>query len=187
MLNPGGAVATDGSMHLFPRYVDDQNLSRIGHVRVLTMNDAPYAVERCGIALEPSGKDEAGGCEDARVTYVPLLKRYVMTYVAVGACGPRIGLAVSDDLYRWDRLGIVRYAVEGNELDLNICSAKDAAFFSQVVFDSEGAPSFGIMHRPTVGLALPEQIWLSYVPVEAVLDDLKQSDKHEAASGDVCA
>jgi predicted GH43/DUF377 family glycosyl hydrolase len=42
-----------------------------------------------------------GRREDPRVTYVEPLQHYVMTYTAFSAAGPRIALAISDDLRHW--------------------------------------------------------------------------------------
>jgi beta-1,2-mannobiose phosphorylase / 1,2-beta-oligomannan phosphorylase len=47
-----------------------------------------------------------GGCEDPRITFVEPLHCYVMTYTALSAKGPRIALAVSEDLFHWRRLGL---------------------------------------------------------------------------------
>ena len=62
--------------------------TRIGHARVCFNGETPAAVERLGVALEPHESYEANsggrGVEDPRVVYVPLLKRYVMTYTAFG-------------------------------------------------------------------------------------------------------
>jgi hypothetical protein len=64
----------------------------------------PTGVERLGIALEPEAEyelrpDGSGGCEDPRITFVERLQRYVMTYTAHSPIGPRIALAVSEDLF----------------------------------------------------------------------------------------
>src|ERR1700689_4763955 len=110
VLNPAAARGPDGHLYLFPRLVARGNYSRIGIVRV-TFDDAgdPCAVERLGIALEPEADYElrpgGGGCEDPRITFVEALQRYVMTYAALSSIGPRIALAVSDDLLHWKRLG----------------------------------------------------------------------------------
>jgi predicted GH43/DUF377 family glycosyl hydrolase len=74
--------------------------------------------------------------------------------------------------------------------DLNACGNKDAAFFPEVVADAQGVPSFAILHRPTTRLHFrrhhdgmkivqppsgdetQENIWISYVPVKAVLADI---------------
>jgi predicted GH43/DUF377 family glycosyl hydrolase len=172
VLNPAGARAPDGSLHLFPRYVDHDNLSRIGHARVHAVNDIPHHVERIGTALDPEGPHEAGGCQDARVTFVPLLERYVMTYTAVGADGPHVAVAISDDLGSWQRLGPVRYEIDATGIDLNACMNKDAALFSDVIFDPQGVPSFGMLHRPTTRFSARGHIWLSYVSVADVLEDV---------------
>lgn len=175
VLNPGGVRGPDGSMHLFPRFVDSDNRSRIGHARVHDVNGIPERIQRLGIALEPVGPDEASGCEDARVTYVPLLKRYIMTYTAVGASGPRVAIAVSHDLRAWTRFGPVSYDDDA-EFDFNRCGNKDAALFRDVIFDPEGVPSFGLLHRPTIRdtHGYSEHVWLSYISVEAVLENFAQ-------------
>ena len=90
------------------------NYSRIGIARV-RFNEAgdPVGVERLGIALEPTTEYElrpdGGGCEDPRITFIEPLQRYVMTYTAFSPRGPRIALAVSDDLFHWDRLGLATF------------------------------------------------------------------------------
>jgi len=65
----------------------------------------PINVERMGIALEPEADYElsssGGGCEDpASLTLCPL-RHYVMTYTALSHRGPRIAIAISDDLFHW--------------------------------------------------------------------------------------
>ena len=56
-----------------------------------------------GFALEPEAPYEMRttpggmGCEDPRVTYIPILRRYVMAYTAFGPQGPRIAVALSSD------------------------------------------------------------------------------------------
>ncbi len=65
--------------------------------------------------------DGHGGVEDPRVTFVPRLGVHVMTYVAFGPLGPRIAVAVSDDLVAWRRLGPVLFAFEPEwDVDLNL-------------------------------------------------------------------
>jgi predicted GH43/DUF377 family glycosyl hydrolase len=100
-----------GELYLFPRLVAKGNYSRIGIARV-RFNAAgdPAGVERLGIALEPEADyelrpDGGGGCEDPRITFVEPLQRYVMTYTAFSPDGPRIALAVSEDLFHWQRWG----------------------------------------------------------------------------------
>ena len=194
VLNPGGVRAADGTMHLFPRLIAEGNYSRIGHARVHFDGETSIGVERLGIALEPHESYEVsaggGGVEDPRVVYVPRLKRYVMTYTAFVPYEPRVALAISEDLVTWQRLGVLRYEINSDEGDLNKCGNKDAAFFPDVIFDPEGVPSFGILHRPTTrlhfrrhhdGLTVMtppsgnennENIWISYIALDAAIADM---------------
>jgi predicted GH43/DUF377 family glycosyl hydrolase len=195
VLNPGGVRSLDGTMHLFPRLIAEGNYSRIGHARVVFEGEAPVGVERLGVALEPRESYEkspgGGGVEDARVTYVPEIGRYVMTYTAFFPYEPRVAVAVSSDLVNWQRLGVLRFEMSATDLiDLNTCGNKDAAFFPGVVSDPEGVPSLAILHRPTTRLHMRlhhkglrvwsppsgdetlESIWISYVPLASVLADI---------------
>ena len=109
VLNPASA-RLGGDLFLFPRLVARGNYSRIGRARVIVDGAGlPVGVERLGIALEPSEPWElhagGGGVEDPRVTHVPALGCWLMTYVGYGPFGPRIGLATSEDLVHWERLG----------------------------------------------------------------------------------
>src|ERR1700691_464588 len=96
VLNPAAVRGPDGHLYLFPRLVSRGNYSRIGIARVqFDGAGEPMGVERLGIALEPEADyerrvDGGGGCEDARVTFVEPLGRYIMTYTAYSPNGPRI-------------------------------------------------------------------------------------------------
>lgn len=194
VLNPGGVRAADGTMHLFPRLIAEGNYSRIGHARVRFDGETPVGVERLGVALEPHESYEVspggGGVEDPRVVYVPLLERYVMTYTAFVPNEPRVAVAISSDLLTWQRLGVLRFEIMADGRDLNACGNKDAALFAEVVSDPQGVPSFAILHRPTTrfhfrrhhdgtkivpppsGDETHENIWISYIPVKAVVADI---------------
>src|SRR4029077_20677121 len=107
VLNPAAARGPDGQLYLFPRLVARGNYSRIGIARV-RFDEAgdPVGVERLGIALEAEAdyerrSDGGGGCEDARITFVEPLQCYAMTYTALSTKGPRIALALSEDLLHW--------------------------------------------------------------------------------------
>ncbi|HEY5095904.1 MAG TPA: hypothetical protein VII69_12385 [Candidatus Eremiobacteraceae bacterium] len=192
VLNPGGVRSTDGVMHLFPRLVAEGNFSRIARARMRFEGDTPVGVEGLEMALEPSEPYEVGpnggGCEDPRVVYIQVLKRYVMTYTAYVPHEPRIAVAISEDLVAWQRLGPLRYEALATGPDLNECGNKDAAFLPEVVLDPQGVPSLGILHRPTTRVRIDSQgpdvtrppsgeetlehIWISYVAVEAVQADI---------------
>ncbi len=195
VLNPACVRGKDGELYLFPRLVGPNNYSRIGVARVKFNSEGdPYDVERLGIALQPDQHYEqnqhTAGCEDPRVVYIEALDRYVMTYSAYGPMGPRIALAVSNDLVYWERLGPVVFAFEPNwRMDFNLYSNKDAIIFPEPVLDPAGRPAIAMLHRPTYDMfsflniaeltpymVLPTGItdprasmWLSYCPLETLL------------------
>jgi beta-1,2-mannobiose phosphorylase / 1,2-beta-oligomannan phosphorylase len=150
VLNPAAARGDDGELYLFPRLVAEGNFSRIGLARVVFEGGVPVGVERLGVALEPEEPWESKGVEDPRITFVEELRLYLMTYTAYGPQGPRIAVASSPDLERWERHGLVSL---GGELDA--FDNKDAAFFPERV-----AGAFALLHRP----ANEERpgIWVSF-------------------------
>ncbi len=186
VLNPAAVRGPDGQLYLFPRLVAEGNFSRIGIARV-KFNDAgdPCGVERLGIALEPETDYElvphgGGGCEDPRITFVEPLQRYVMTYAALSSIGPRIALAVSEDLFHWKRLGLATFdAYRG--IDFAHVDNKDASVFPIAVPNHAGKMQLAILHRPLFAGSRPEEtvcepesrlvdldhesIWISYCPV----------------------
>jgi beta-1,2-mannobiose phosphorylase / 1,2-beta-oligomannan phosphorylase len=186
VLNPAAARAPDGKLYLFPRLVAKGNYSRIGIARVL-FNDKgdPSGVERLGIALEPETdyemrSDGSGGCEDPRVTYVEPLKCYMMTYTALSPKGPRIAMAVSDDLFHWKRLGLATFEPYDG-IDFVHVDNKDASLFPVAVPNYAGKMQLAIIHRPLFQGTRPEEtvlqsstryvdldhesIWISYCPM----------------------
>jgi len=186
VLNPGAARGPDGHLYLFPRLVAEGNYSRIGIARVnFNQTGDPCGVERLGIALEPEadyerGSDGAGGCEDPRVTFVEFLQRYVMTYTALSANGPRIAVAISADLFRWKRLGLASFAPY-HGIDFVHVANKDASLFPVAVPNHAGKMQMALLHRPLFKGTRPEEtacrncprevdldhesIWISYCPL----------------------
>jgi predicted GH43/DUF377 family glycosyl hydrolase len=183
VLNPAATRGPDGKLYLFPRLVAKNNYSRIGIARVIFNKEGePIDVERLGIALEPEADYEKrpngeGGCEDPRVTYVEPLKEYIMTYTAFGPNGPRIAVARSNDLFKWERLGLIKYLIYKG-IDFNGVNNKDASIFPKAITSPNGHPSIGMLHRPLFPGSTPEEtvktgenrdmdshkesIWISY-------------------------
>jgi len=188
VLNPAAARAPGGELLLYPRCVARGNISRVGIVRTQNTGHG-FEVQRLGFALEPQAEYELRpapgyGCEDPRVTYVPVLRSYVMMYTAFGTLGPRVAIAVSEDAYHWERLGLVRFEGGG----MTVGDDKDAAFFPEPVISPAGIKSFAFFHRPMLHLsavdgraAIPmiermpfedrESIRIAYVPLDAALEN----------------
>jgi predicted GH43/DUF377 family glycosyl hydrolase len=176
---------------MYPRVVARGNTSRVGLARGIESKDGKVQFERLGFALEPKADYEMRsvpggyGCEDARVTFLALLDKYVMAYTAFGPEGPRIALAVSDDAYTWTRLGRMRFL---GEL-MPVGDDKDAVFFPEPVISPSGFKALAFYHRPMLHIstldghaAIPtilemdpedrECIRIAYIPFEPVLHDL---------------
>ena len=185
-LNPAVVRGPDDQLYLFPRLVAKGNYSRIGIARV-QFNKAgdPCGVERQGIALEPEADYErlpngGGGCEDPRITFVEPLQHYVMTYTALSSRGPRIALAMSEDLFHWERIGLATFAPY-HGIDFVHVDNKDASIFPVAVPNHAGKMQLALLHRPLFPGTRPEEtacqgecrwvdieresIWISYCPM----------------------
>lgn len=191
-LNPAAVRGPDGQLYLFPRLVAKGNYSRIGIARVkFDEFGDPCGIERLGIALEPEADyermpDGGGGCEDARVTFVEPLHHYVMTYTALSRRGPRIALAMSKDLFRWERIGLAIFEPYQG-IDFVNVDNKDASIFPTAIPNHVGKLQLAMLHRPLFAGTRPEEtvcqgnnrlvdldhesIWISYCPMPP--DNLK--------------
>jgi predicted GH43/DUF377 family glycosyl hydrolase len=193
VLNPGSGRGPDGELYLLPRLVADGNVSRVGLARVVIEDGVPTAVEREGVVLEPDRGWERGvgnaGVEDPRVTWIETLGLHVMTYVAYGPLGPRTAVAVSEDLRDWRRLGPALFRYQDDlDMDLNLFHNKDTVFFPEPVTAPDGREALAVLHRPMwdlgetkpgQGVRVPagvederQSIWISYLPLDAVRDDV---------------
>lgn len=186
VLNPAIARGRDGELYLFARVVAEGNYSRIRMARVIFDEGRPVDLERLGFVLQPTEPYElngaAGGCEDPRITFIPRIDKYVMAYTAFGPAGPRIAVAVSDDLFEWRRLGLIDFAEEAG-INFNGFDNKDAFFFPEPVEAPDGTIALACVHRPMTGVdqdgniapqlrELPASVWVSYVPLSEVEIDL---------------
>jgi predicted GH43/DUF377 family glycosyl hydrolase len=194
VLNPAAVRGRDGQLYLFPRLVAKGNYSRIGIARVLFDKAGdPIGVERMGVVLEPEadyelGPNGQGGCEDPRVTFIEPLNHYVMTYTAFSSHGPRIAVAISEDLFTWRRVGLAQFhPYEGISFDG--IDDKDASIFPVQIPDPSGRPSYALVHRPLFPGTRPEEtmheaaprvidrgrecIWISYCHIDSKADAQK--------------
>jgi predicted GH43/DUF377 family glycosyl hydrolase len=185
-LNPAAVRGPDGQLYLFPRLVARGNYSRIGIARVKFNGDGdPCGVERLGLALEPEADyerrpDGTGGCEDPRITFVEPLGHYVMTYTALSPDGPRIALAMSEDLFHWERIGLAAFEPY-HQIDFVHVDNKDASIFPVAIPNHAGKMQLAMLHRPLFLGTRPEEtcfqstcrwvdlnhesIWISYCPM----------------------
>jgi predicted GH43/DUF377 family glycosyl hydrolase len=91
--------------------------------------------------------EEAWGCEDPRLTWLPELEEWAILYTAYGRSGPMVSLALSRDFTEVRRKGPVTPPED-----------KDAAIFPRR-FDGRWA----MIHRPSP-VAGNAHIWISFSP-----------------------
>ena len=193
VLNPGSGWGPDGKLYLLPRLVSAGNISRVGLAAIRIAGGKPVGVDREGVVLAPDAGWEHSplhaGVEDPRITWIPTLDVFVMTYVAYGPLGPRPALATSVDLRSWRRLGPVHFEYQPDlDMDLNLVPNKDVVFFPEPVPGPDGEMCFAALHRPMwdldwivpgAGDHLPgwltddrPGIWISYIPAALVRADI---------------
>lgn len=103
-----------------------------------------------------------------------------MTYAAFSARGPRIALAISHDLFHWERLGLAAFEPY-HGIEFGCVADKDASLFPVPVPNHAGKMQMGLLHRPIFPGTRPEEkiyhptqkqvdldhesIWISYCPM----------------------
>jgi predicted GH43/DUF377 family glycosyl hydrolase len=189
VLNPAAVRGPNGQLFLLPRLVAAGNFSRIGLARVMfNQRGIPTGVERLGVVLEPQEPYElnahtGGGVEDPRVIYLAARGLYVMLYTAYGPTGPRIAAAVSRDLVRWRRYGLVRFTPY-RDINFAMFNNKDALLFPEPVLAPNGRLALALIHRPAYveprrvtqgedplapkGCDRPS-MWISYAPLDEAI------------------
>lgn len=143
VFNPGAALV-DGETLLLLRVEDLEGRS---HLTVARSKDGvmDWRIEEEPL-LAPWGNDnphEDFGCEDARLTYLDDLGKWVIAYTAYSPMGAGVALALTSDFKRVERLGLVLAP-----------SNKDAAVFPRKI-----GGKYWMLHRPVSGAI--EHIWLT--------------------------
>ncbi len=103
-----------------------------------------------------------------------------MTYAALSPIGPRIALAISEDLLHWTRLGLATFAPYDG-IDFVHVDNKDASVFPVAIPNHAGKMQMAMLHRPLFAGTRPEEtatqsesrvvdldhesIWISYCPM----------------------
>ncbi|HWD39396.1 MAG TPA: hypothetical protein VG944_11135 [Fimbriimonas sp.] len=145
--NPGATKLQDGRTLLLCRCEDHRGIS---HLCKAISDDG---VRNWKIDEQPTFQsdprkypEELYGIEDSRVTYVPEMEAYVISYTAYGAAGPAVSLAKTKDFVTFERLGL---AMQPDD--------KDAALLPRR-FDG----NFLLVHRPITHEGA--DIWIAQSP-----------------------
>jgi predicted GH43/DUF377 family glycosyl hydrolase len=145
VLNPGAACLRAGTVGLLLRVEDRRGLSSI-HLARSPDGVTDFTVEREPLlAPRPDEFSCQWGFEDARVSLVPELDRYVITCTAYGPPGPCVYLAVSNDLMTLASGSVVISPED-----------KNAALFPRRI---DG--SWLLLHRPVVMASNSADVWIS--------------------------
>ena len=101
--------------------------------------------------------EEIYGIEDARITYIDEMEKWVVAYTALSDSGPLTALAFTEDFCNFDRAGATMPPEN-----------KNSAVFP-VRFDGMWA----MLHRPVSRIGSKANIWISFSP------DMKYWEEHE--------
>jgi predicted GH43/DUF377 family glycosyl hydrolase len=116
-----------------------------------------FQLHRLGQIMEavPGDPQEAEGVTNPAADVEPL-KHYVMTYTAYSRNGPRIALAVSEDRFHWNRLGLATF-LPFDGIALDDVEDKDASVFPVAVPNPSGESCLALIHRPLFPGTRPEE------------------------------
>jgi predicted GH43/DUF377 family glycosyl hydrolase len=147
VFNAGATRLADGTTLLLCRVED-----RRGHSHLCAARSADgvtkWVIDEKPTLMPQPDKypEELWGIEDPRITYVPELLKYAVTYTAFGKGGPGVSLAMTTDFITFERCGLVMQADD-----------KDAALLPRR-FDG----NFAMLHRPMAETGA--HVWISYSP-----------------------
>ena len=146
-----------GKIHLLYRAQGEDEVSRLGMVRMRTPTEVEERKAEPVFSPDPDSEYESLGVEDPRVTQVG--EEYFMTYVAASKYPPllrkpphpreedwrvRVSLAKTNDFISWSRYGVI----------ISHIDSKDAALFPEKIDDS-----FCLLHRviPHIRIAISNE------------------------------
>ena len=108
VFNAGATLLADGSTLLLCRVEDRRGLSHLCAARSRNGVDN-WQIDK-EPTLMPSPKEypeEIWGIEDPRITFVPELQQYVVTYTSYSRGGPGVSLALTKDFRSFERYGVI--------------------------------------------------------------------------------
>lgn len=147
VFNPGATLLTDGSTLLLCRVEDRRGHSHLCAARSDNGLDGwridPHPTLAPDIKHFP---EELWGIEDPRITYIPELGKYAITYTAYSRGGPGVSLALTEDFHQFERYGMIMSPED-----------KDAALLPHRIGNY-----WALVHRPLSYLGA--HMWVSYSP-----------------------
>ncbi len=108
VFNPGATLLPDGTTLLMCRVEDLRGISHLCVARSANGVDN-WVVDSVPTLLpDPDHHpDEIWGIEDPRITFVPELDQYAITYTSYSQSGPGVSMALTKDFMVFERIGVV--------------------------------------------------------------------------------
>jgi len=146
VFNAGVTPLPDGMTLLLCRVEDRRGHSHLTAARSRNGIDGWEIDPRPTFAADANHPEEIWGVEDPRITFVPELKQYAVTYTSYSRGGPGVSLAMTKDFKAFERLGVVMSPED-----------KDAALLPHRI-----GGYWALIHRPVT--VYGAHIWISYSP-----------------------
>lgn len=147
VFNAGATRLRDGTTLLLCRVEDRRGHSHLCAARSANGVNGWQVDPQPTLLPDPAHHpEELWGIEDPRITYVPELEKYVVTYTSYSRGGPGVSLAVTEDFRTFERYGVVMPPED-----------KDAALLPR-----RYNGYWALIHRPVT--ALGAHIWISFSP-----------------------
>jgi len=145
VFNPAATLLPDGSTLILARVEDFRGHS---HLTAARSKDGitNWKIDREPTLIPEPARypEELWGVEDPRITFLPELNQYIVTYTAYSRGGPGVSLALTRDFAYFERLGMVMSPED-----------KDAAILPRRI-----RGNWALIHRPVGWLGA--HMWLSY-------------------------
>ena len=147
IFNAGATLLADGSTLLLCRVEERRGLSHLCVARSLNGVDGWQIDKEPTLMPDPVHyPEEIWGIEDPRITFVPELQQYVVTYTSYSRGGPGVSLALTKDFRDFERIGVIMPPDD-----------KDAALLPRRINGH-----WALIHRPMTTLG--SHMWISYSP-----------------------
>jgi predicted GH43/DUF377 family glycosyl hydrolase len=145
VFNPGAVLLANGTTLLLCRVEDRRGHSHLCAARSANGKDDWKIDPRPTLMADPDHfPEELWGIEDARITYIPELKKHAVVYTAYTRDGAGVALALTEDFQRFERYGLIMQPED-----------KDAALLPHRI---DG--NWALIHRPVSSPGA--HMWISY-------------------------
>ena len=108
VFNAGATLLADGSTLLLCRVEDRRGISHLCAARSQNGVDG-WEIDREPTLMSSPKEypEEIWGIEDPRITFVPELQKYAVTYTSYSRGGPGVSLALTKDFRTFERYGVI--------------------------------------------------------------------------------